>query len=86
VAAENSGLFAFPPWVRRQVICVETGGPVGESKTGLLRVFDLANIWSVMAVQTEDLVVGHSGGFKVLGRAANSAPRGCSLMAVSENA
>ncbi|MGP8234228.1 MAG: long-chain fatty acid--CoA ligase [Limisphaerales bacterium] len=84
--AEHSGLFVFPPWVRAQVISAETGGPAEEGKTGLLRVFDLANIWSVMAVQTEDLVVGHRGGFNVLGRASTSAPRGCSLMAVSENA
>jgi hypothetical protein len=86
VNADNSGLFVFPPWVRAQVVSAETGGPAEEGKTGLLRVFDLANIWSVMAVQTEDLVVAHSGGFNVLGRAAASAPRGCSLRAVSEHA
>jgi hypothetical protein len=75
-----SGLFAFPPWVRTRLISPETGEAVEEGKTGLLRVFDLANIWSVMAVQTEDLAVGRAGGFELLGRAAAAAPRGCSLM------
>jgi hypothetical protein len=78
--AQPGKLFAFPPWVRTQVISAETGTEVAYGKTGLLRVFDLANIWSVMAVQTEDLAVSHSHGFGLLGRAAQSDPRGCSLM------
>jgi hypothetical protein len=83
VAEEQSrpaGPLVFPPWVRICLISPETGETVAEGKTGLLRVFDLANIWSVMAVQTEDLAVGRDGGFELLGRAAAGPPRGCSLM------
>ena len=74
------GVFHFPPWARARIISPETGAEVGDGETGLLRVFDLANIGSVMAVQTEDLAVRRGDGFELLGRAASSEPRGCSLM------
>ncbi|HTA95437.1 MAG TPA: long-chain fatty acid--CoA ligase, partial [Verrucomicrobiae bacterium] len=53
--APSSGWFQFPPWARVQIISPETGREVGESETGLIRVFDLANVFSVAAIQTEDL-------------------------------
>jgi hypothetical protein len=53
---------------------------VAEGQPGILRVFDLANVWSVMAVQTEDLAVKRGTGFELVGRAAAAEPRGCSLM------
>ncbi len=74
--------FRFPLWARAHVISPETGYEVEEGETGLLRIFDLANIWSVMAIQTEDLAVRRGNGFELLGRAMESEPRGCSLMAV----
>jgi len=67
------------------VISPETGELVGEGQTGLIRVFDLANVWSVMAVQTEDLAIRRGSGFELLGRAAEAEPRGCSLMASAES-
>jgi hypothetical protein len=73
------GVFHFPPWARARVVSPETGAEAGEGETGLLRVFDLANIGSVMAVQTEDLAVRRGNGFELLGRAASAEPRGCSL-------
>jgi hypothetical protein len=73
--------FCFPPWARVQIISPETRCEVGDAKTGLIRVFDLANVWSVMAIQTEDLGVRHGDGFALAGRAAAAEPRGCSLMA-----
>ncbi|HEY3863170.1 MAG TPA: hypothetical protein VGO59_14910 [Verrucomicrobiae bacterium] len=77
---DMAGVFHFPPWARACVISPETGAQAGEGETGLLRVFDLANIGSVMAVQTEDLAVRRVGGFELLGRAAAAEPRGCSLL------
>lgn len=74
--------FRFPPWARVQIISPETGREVNEGETGLIRVFDLANVYSVMAVQTEDLGVRHGDGFALVGRAALAEPRGCSLLAV----
>ena len=44
------------------------------------RVFDLANVFSVAAVQTEDLAIRRGGGFELIGRAQLAEPRGCSLM------
>ncbi len=73
--------FAFPPWARAVVVSPETGREVEEGGTGLLRIVDLANAWSVMAVQTGDLAVRRGAGFALLGRAAAMEPRGCSLMA-----
>ncbi len=84
-AYERGGIFQFPPWARGQVVSPETGAEAGEGQTGLLRVFDLANIWSVMAVQTEDLAARRGNGFELLGRSAESEPRGCSLMPESQN-
>ncbi len=72
--------FHFPPWARVQIISPETGREVGEGEPGLVRIFDLANIASVLAVQTEDLALRRGDGFELLGRAPVAEPRGCSLM------
>jgi hypothetical protein len=46
---------------------------------GLLRIVDLANLWSVLAVQTQDLAMALTeGGFLLLGRDPAALPRGCS--------
>jgi hypothetical protein len=73
-------VFQFPPWVRVQIISPETGYEVADGETGLIRVFDLANVFSVMAIQTEDLGIRRGNGFELLGRAQLAEPRGCSLM------
>jgi hypothetical protein len=72
--------FHFPPWVRVQIISPETGREVVDGETGLIRVLDLANVFSVMAVQTEDLGIRRGNGFELIGRAQFAEPRGCSLM------
>jgi len=72
--------FHFPPWSRAQIISPETGREVRDGETGLLRIFDLANTFSVMAIQTEDLAIRRGDGFELIGRAEMSEPRGCSLM------
>ena len=74
--------FHFPPWARVQIVSPETGREVGEGEAGLIRVHDLANVRSALAIQTEDLGVRSGAGFAFLGRVADSEPRGCSLMAV----
>lgn len=73
--------FQFPPWARVQIVSPETGREVADGETGLLRVCDLANAFSVLAIQTEDLAVRRADGFELLGRAARAEPRGCSLLA-----
>jgi len=68
-----------PPWVRTQVLDAETLEPVPGGSVGVLRHFDLANLDSVMAIQTDDLGVSGGGGFEILGRAAGAELRGCSI-------
>ena len=75
-------IFRFPPWSRARIVSPETGNEVAEGETGLIRVYDLANVRSVMAVQTEDLGVRRGDGFELIGRAAQAEPRGCSLMSL----
>jgi len=74
--------FQFPPWCRVQIISPETGQEASEGEIGLIRLFDLANVYSVMAIQTEDLAVPRRDGFELRGRAELAEPRGCSLLAV----
>jgi hypothetical protein len=81
-ASHASRAFRFPPWARAQLISPETGREVGAGETGLIRVFDLANVYSVMAIQTEDLGIRRKDGFALAGRATLAEPRGCSLLAV----
>ena len=73
-------VFRFPPWARVQIVSPETGGEVAEGETGIIRVFDLANVFSVAAIQTEDLGIRRGEGFELVGRAQLAEPRGCSLM------
>jgi hypothetical protein len=68
-----------PPWVRTQVVDAETLEPCPKGRTGLLKHLDLANLDSVMAIQTDDLGVAGADGFELMGRAAGAELRGCSI-------
>jgi Acyl-protein synthetase, LuxE len=78
--------FRFPPWARAQIVSPETGQEAADGETGLIRVYDLANVFSVMAVQTEDLAVRRGDGFELIGRAQTAEARGCSLMTMEGSA
>lgn len=68
-----------PPWMRFQIIDPETDQEASPGKIGLLRIVDLANLWSALAVLTQDLAIAHpDGGFLLLGRDPGALPRGCS--------
>lgn len=69
-----------PPWVRTRVVDPETLREVEPGSIGLLIHYDLANCGSVLAVQTEDLAVRLSGGFRLVGRAPGAELRGCGLL------
>lgn len=73
----TSGLHATPPWARVLVVDPATGRETkGE---GFVRWIDLANLDSVMALQTLDRAVQTPRGFQLIGRLARTEPRGCSL-------
>jgi hypothetical protein len=78
--ASADGKFKFPPWARAQIISPETGREVADGGTGLIRVLDLANVFSVAAIQAEDLVIRRGDEFELIGRVQSVEPRGCSLM------
>lgn len=75
-------IFRWPPWARCLLISPETGREVADGEIGLIRVIDLANAYSVMAVQTEDLGRRCQDGFELVGRAPNAEQRGCSLLSL----
>jgi hypothetical protein len=72
--------YQFPPWARVQIVSPETGIEVVDGETGIIRIFDLANVFSVAAIQTEDLGIHLGDHFDLAGRAQLAEPRGCSLM------
>jgi len=68
-----------PPWVRFQIIDPDTNEEASSGKIGLLRIIDLANLWSVLGIQTQDLAIAQpDGGFLLLGRDPSALLRGCS--------
>jgi hypothetical protein len=70
-----------PPWVRAVVIDPETDREADLDQPGILRLFDLANVNSVLAIQTQDLAIRRASGFALLGRDPGAVPRGCSRAA-----
>jgi len=76
------GMKVVPPWVRVRLIDPATNEEAPSGEPGLVCVYDLANLHSVMAIQTDDLGIKPPGaidGFQLLGRVAGAEPRGCSL-------
>jgi hypothetical protein len=69
-----------PHWVRTVVLDPETLAELPHGRVGLLRHFDLANLGSIMALQTEDLGYAVSAGFELAGRARGAEARGCGLL------
>jgi hypothetical protein len=68
-----------PPWLRTRVVDPETLAPLPAGSPGLLQHLDLANLGSVIAVQTEDMGIARGDGLQLLGRAGGAPPRGCSI-------
>src|SRR6185312_140846 len=73
------GVYAPPPWMRVEAVDPETLGPAPAGEVGVARFVDLANVDSVVAVQTADRVRVTSEGVELLGRLPGAAPRGCSI-------
>ncbi len=69
-----------PHWARGLVIDPETSQEVTDGEIGVLRMVDAANLWSVCAVQTQDLAIRRGVDFELIGRDPTALPRGCSRM------
>jgi hypothetical protein len=70
----------MPPWMRVVAVDPETLRPLPEGELGMLRIFDLANVDSVLAIQTEDLGRAWKDRIELAGRASGAELRGCSLL------
>lgn len=80
LAGGDPDLFVAPHWVRVRVLDPETLSEAAPGETGLVALFDLANLSSTVHLLTEDLGAA-AGGLRLLGRAAGAELRGCSLAA-----
>lgn len=70
VRAGGRRLRFVPPWARVQAVDGESLQPLPHGRIGLLRHFDVVNLPTVVAVQTDNLgFTDASGGFQIVGRA-----------------
>jgi hypothetical protein len=76
-----AGIHRTPPWARVLIMDPRTDREAKVGKIGIVRWVDLANVDTVAAVQTQDLAIRLKGGVRLIGRAPQTEPRGCSLMA-----
>jgi hypothetical protein len=79
--SKEQGLFQCPPWMKvwtREIN--DPFQPCELNQTGCLNIIDLANVYSVSFIATDDLSKKHSEGFEVLGRLDHSDLRGCNLL------
>jgi hypothetical protein len=75
------GLHHGPPWARAVVVDPVTLEEVAEGETGILLIYDGANVGSVVGIRTQDLAVKRGDAFELLGRDPSALPRGCSRAA-----
>lgn len=81
--SKGEGRFYCPPWMKVLVRDEEDPLHVQTSGRGLLQIIDLANLYSVSFIATEDVgIVYEDGSFEVWGRLDHSDIRGCSLLVV----
>ncbi len=73
--------FFAPEWMRYDIRRIDNPlESCEDGQVGLLAVRDLANMYSVSAILTEDLAVSDGAGFRVLGRARDAELRGCNML------
>ena len=82
--SKGDGLFSCPPWMK--ILIRDANDPLSympRNKSGAINIIDLANIYSVSFLATQDLGKQYANGdFEVLGRFDNSDIRGCNLLVV----
>jgi hypothetical protein len=77
--AVDHRVLVAPHWCRVSVVSPETLEELPHGEVGILRVVDLANVDSVVAIQTSDMGRATDRGVELLGRMQGAVPRGCSL-------
>ena len=80
--SKGNGVFSCPPWMK--ILIRDTNDPfayMAPEKSGAINIIDLANLYSVSFLATQDLgKKWENGDFEVLGRFDNSDIRGCNLL------
>ena len=77
----GGGIFLPPPWVRFEIMNPEY--PLerqAAGQPGALAIIDLANVYSVSAILTQDRAIKRGSGFEVLGRLNGAELRGCNFL------
>lgn len=69
------------PWMKSRVLDPMTLTEVMPGQRGLLCHYDLANVWTAVAILTSDLATRVADGFADVERASGASPRGCSMEA-----
>ena len=73
--------FFPPPWMQIKIVDPENPEfELPDGVSGALAVTDLANIYSVSAILTEDKAVRQGPGFEVIGRLTKAELRGCNFL------
>jgi hypothetical protein len=75
------GLHHGPPWARTVIADPVTLEEVTDGETGIVLVYDAANVGSVVGLRTQDLAIKRGDSFELLGRDPAALPRGCSRAA-----
>jgi hypothetical protein len=75
------GLHHGPPWARAVIADPVTLEEVTDGETGIVLVYDAANVGSVVGLRTQDLAIKRGDAFELLGRDPAALPRGCSRAA-----
>lgn len=79
--SKEDSLFYPPPWVRFEIIDpYQPRKTLADGQAGALAVFDLANMYSVSGILTEDSAVRRGEGFELLGRLSGAELRGCNFL------
>lgn len=80
-SGEESGrtMRIIPPWVRTRVLNWRTMEEVRDGEEGVLCHYDLSNIDSSFAIQTEDVGARRGNSFELVGRMESAQAKGCSL-------
>ncbi len=74
-------LLVAPHWVRVRILDPLTLQEIRAGETGIIAIFDLANLGSAPHLMTQDLGRMEAAGLRLLGRAEGAELRGCSLTA-----
>jgi len=73
----NGRWYRSPQWMKVSAVDPESLRVLPDWEQGILRIVDLANVWSSVCIQTSDLGMTSPDGFRVIGRIPDATPRGC---------